>query len=100
MTNTIADLTVTSDASKVAWGASCGKVSTGGFWNKKESEIHINSLELTAGEFALNVFQGQTRSSCPSILRQYHYIVLHCEDGRNQVSGPFLSSQKSAIPKL
>ena len=53
VTNTIADLTVTSDASKVAWGASCGKVSTGGFWNKEESEIHINILELTAAEFAL-----------------------------------------------
>ena len=51
--NTIADLTVTSDASKVAWGASRGKVSTRGFWNKEESEIHINILELTAAEFAL-----------------------------------------------
>ena len=53
VTSTIADLTATSDASKVAWGASCGKVSTEGFWNKEESEIHITILELTAAEFAL-----------------------------------------------
>ena len=43
---------------------------------------------------ALNILQGQTRSSCPSIFRQHQCIVLHCEDGGNQESGPFPSSQK------
>ena len=56
VTNTIADPTVTSDASKVACGASCGKVSTEGFWNKEEREIHINILELTAAKFELRIF--------------------------------------------
>ena len=53
VSNTIADLVVTSDTSKVTWGTSCDKVSTGGFWNKEESKIHINILELAAAEFVL-----------------------------------------------
>jgi hypothetical protein len=43
-----ADLTISSDASKIGWGASWGKFRTGGRWNTHESQDHINILELKA----------------------------------------------------
>ena len=52
----IADLTISSDASKQGWGASCGSQRTGGLWSEKESQDHINVLELRAAFFALKSF--------------------------------------------
>ena len=40
------DLTLTTDASNVGWGAVCGDTSTGGFWSLEEQRYHINFLEL------------------------------------------------------
>ena len=51
-----ADLTISSDASKIGWGASWGKIRTGGRWNIQESQDHINILELKAAFFALKAF--------------------------------------------
>ena len=51
-----ADLTISSDASKIGWGASWGTVRTGGPWNIHESQEHINILELKAAFFALKSF--------------------------------------------
>ena len=42
------DLTLTTDASNVGWGAVCGDTSTGGFWSLEEQRYHINFLELKA----------------------------------------------------
>ena len=64
---------VTSDASKVEWGASFGKDSTRVLWNK-ESEIKINILELSNRVRTPNNLQGQTRSF-PSILGQHQCKV-------------------------
>ncbi|PFX17356.1 hypothetical protein AWC38_SpisGene18321 [Stylophora pistillata] len=42
------DLSLTTDASKLGWGAVCGETSTGGFWSLEEQRYHINFLELKA----------------------------------------------------
>ncbi|XP_074624357.1 uncharacterized protein LOC141882292 [Acropora palmata] len=42
------DLTLTTDASNVGWGAVCGDTSKGGFWSPEEQRYHINFLELKA----------------------------------------------------
>ena len=42
------DLTLTTDASNVGWGAVCGDTSTGGFWSLEEQIYHINFFELKA----------------------------------------------------
>ena len=42
------DLTLTTDASNLGWGAVCGGTSTGGFWSLEEQGNHINFLELKA----------------------------------------------------
>ena len=52
----IADLTISSDASKQGWGASWGSQRTRGLWSEKESQDHINVLELRAAFFALKSF--------------------------------------------
>ena len=52
----IADLTISSDASKQGWGASWGSQRTEGLWSEKESQDHINVLELRAAFFALKSF--------------------------------------------
>lgn len=49
-------LIITSDASHVGWGATCGDTSTGGNWSAKETQCHINYLELLATFFALKIF--------------------------------------------
>ena len=48
-----ADLTISSDASKIGWGAAWGNRRTGGRWNVHEAQDHINILELKAAFFAL-----------------------------------------------
>ena len=42
------DLTLTTDASNLGWGAVCGDTSTEGFWSLEEQGNHINFLELKA----------------------------------------------------
>ena len=51
-----ADITITSDASKMGWGASMGTLTTGGKWLQVEAQEHINILELKAAFFALKSF--------------------------------------------
>ena len=43
-----ADVIMHSDASKAGWGAVINNTSTGGRWDKSETEQHINVLELRA----------------------------------------------------
>ena len=49
-------LTISSDASPLGWGASCHGTQTGGNWNPLESKLHINMLELKAAFFGLRCF--------------------------------------------
>jgi len=43
-----ADLTITTDASKMGWGATNQKLSTRGVWTREENQAHINLLEMKA----------------------------------------------------
>jgi hypothetical protein len=47
---------ITSDASKMGWGATCGNLSTNGRWSNQESLLHINVLELKATFLAVQDF--------------------------------------------
>ena len=47
---------ITSDASKMGWGATFGNLSTNGRWSKQESDLHINVLELKATFLAIQAF--------------------------------------------
>ncbi len=50
------DVSITSDASRTGWGASCGMLATGGAWSAEEVTYHINFLELKAAFLALQCF--------------------------------------------
>ena len=56
------DLTITSDASAIGWGAVMGSQKIGGRWDETESHNHINVLELLAVSHALKSFcKSQTK---------------------------------------
>ena len=42
------DITITTDASNLGWGAVCNGTKTGGPWGKDEADFHINYLEMKA----------------------------------------------------
>ena len=50
------EMVITSDASKMGWGATFGNLSTNGRWSKQESDLHINVLELKAIFSAIQAF--------------------------------------------
>ena len=50
------DTIVTTDASKLGWGAVHGQQKTGGVWSPSERTNHINYLELLAVFFGLRVY--------------------------------------------
>ena len=54
----ISDIVITTDSSKLGWGAVCSEQEIGGRWFSHESMKHtcINYLELKAVEFALKAF--------------------------------------------
>jgi hypothetical protein len=56
MVHSCPDLVITSDSSKVGWGAVCNQVTTQGQWSSDERPRHINALELMAVYFALKAF--------------------------------------------
>jgi hypothetical protein len=47
------DLIITTDSSKIGWGAECQGKTTQGQWSVAEATKHINVLELTAAYFAV-----------------------------------------------
>jgi hypothetical protein len=49
-------LTITSDASDLAWGATCGNQTTQGTWSDTEKLEHINVRETKAAFFAIKAF--------------------------------------------
>ncbi len=50
------EMMITSDASKMGWGATFGKLSTNGRWSHQETLLHINVLELKATFLAVQTF--------------------------------------------
>ena len=50
------NLTITSDASQMGWGAMSDQQRTGGPWSQKERTMHINCLELLAATLSLKTF--------------------------------------------
>ena len=50
------EMVITSDASKMGWGATFGNLSTNGRCSKQESDLHINVLELKATFLAIQAF--------------------------------------------
>ena len=50
------EITITTDASKISWGAELENIATGGHWTGKEYGKHINVLELMAGFIDLKTF--------------------------------------------
>ena len=50
------EMTITSDASKLDWGAACGLQTAKGSWSSQERSLHINILELKAGFLAIQSF--------------------------------------------
>ena len=53
ITRSNSNITITTDASMLGWGAVCDNVSTGGLFNHEEANCHINVLELKAVLFGL-----------------------------------------------
>lgn len=54
---------ITTDASKIGWGAVYDEHSTGGHWTFQESLAHINILELKAIQFGLSCFLSHLKST-------------------------------------
>ena len=50
------DIVVETDASLLGWGAVSEGVRTNGLWSESERSLHINHLELMAGDFAVKTF--------------------------------------------
>ena len=50
------EMVITSNASKMGWGATYGNLSTNWRWSKQESSLHINVLELKATFLAVQAF--------------------------------------------
>jgi hypothetical protein len=53
------DLIITTDSSKIGWGAECQGETTQGQWSVAEATKHINVLELTAAYFAVKAFTSE-----------------------------------------
>ena len=51
-------LTLTTDASRLGWGAVLPPFRASGLWSREESRLHINSLELQAVFLALQEFES------------------------------------------
>ena len=105
-------IVITSDASKIGWGCTCGDQKTRGNWTPQEALSHINILEIRAAYFALKTFSetisnkhvklmvdNTTAVSClnqmgtshshvaytkSSILHQPQYVDYHCAYSRQR----------------
>ena len=60
--------TMSTDASKIGWGCSFGKITTGGTWSVEESQRHINWLETKAIAFAIQCFLSELKHKHVKIL--------------------------------
>jgi len=49
-------VTISSNASQLGWGAACAETHTGGAWSLQERATYINSLELLAATLAVKTY--------------------------------------------
>jgi hypothetical protein len=71
-------VTITSDASKLGWGAWCtDNRSTSGFWSPKEVDLGINYLELKAAWFGLKIFARQRFSTLVVLRMDNRTAIAH-----------------------
>ena len=61
-------MTITSDASLLAWGATSNGVQTSGPWSPAEQSLHINCLELLAATLAIQTY-AKEKSGISILLR-------------------------------
>jgi hypothetical protein len=80
-----ADLTISSDASKIGWGASWGIFRTGGRWNTHESQDHIHKPPGTQGSLLCPevVREGSDQQGDLSEDRQFDCSSLSEQQGRD-----------------
>ena len=53
------EMTITSDASKIGWGVTCGNLSTRGLWSHPKQAFYVNLLVLKAAFLAIRTFLKQ-----------------------------------------
>ncbi|KAK0403958.1 hypothetical protein QR680_017214 [Steinernema hermaphroditum] len=66
---------ITTDASKLGWGATSGGASTGGNWSPEEAAEHINVLQLKAILFGLRVFAERMRD-CAVLIQSDNTVAI------------------------
>ncbi|KAK0417298.1 hypothetical protein QR680_012929 [Steinernema hermaphroditum] len=66
---------ITTDVSKLGWGATSGGASTGGNWSPEEAAEHINVLELKAILFGLRVFAERMRD-CAVLIQSDNTVAI------------------------
>lgn len=70
-------LEIYSDASPSGWGAFCGKKHFHGFWDKKETQMHINFLEIKAAYYALKSLT-KNKNNIHILLRIDNQTAISC----------------------
>lgn len=112
-------ITICTDASKLGWGAYCDSSSTGGLWDRKQSKLHINHLELIAAYYGLRLYaksctesnilmriDNTTAICCINKMGSVRYKHLHkvsrkiwkfCEERRIVVRATYISSKANVI---
>ena len=76
------EMVITSDASKMGWGATFGNLSTNGRWSKQESDLHINVLELKATLLAIQAFLKKSVESSGETPSRQHNSSDVCQQPR------------------
>ena len=76
------EMVITSDASKMGWGATFGNLSTNGRWSKQESDLHINVLELKATFFSNTSFSEKSVESSGETPYRQHNSSDVCQQPR------------------
>ena len=80
------EMTITSDASKLGWGAAGGLQTTKDSWSSQERSFHINILELKAAFLAIQAFLKQDKYINKVATRQYNRSLLHQQQRRHPLT--------------
>lgn len=75
------ELEIFSDASCTGWGIFCKGSRSHGYWDEKDSNLHINSLELKAAFFSLK-YLARERRNCNILLRMAIAYINRMRDNR------------------
>ena len=66
--NSKPNLSITSDASPSGWGAVCNGIRTGGHWTPQEAKSPINTLEILASFFGIEILHKELQeNTCASV---------------------------------